>query len=175
MVELGQRALAGAPLDDLIGEAVESAARELGTDCASVLELTGDGRGLLVRGGHGLPDGVLGGVLYAGEEELPGYALHADGPVVIDDFATETRFGASALQRDLAIVSALAAPIGSRERLFGVLGANSRTPSTSARTTPTSSRRSRTSSARRPSGPATRSSCATARRAFASWPTPRRR
>ena len=128
MVELGQRALAGAPLDDLIGEAVESAARELGTDYASVLELTGDGRALLVRGGHGLPDGVLGGALYAGEEELPGFALHAEGPVVIDDFATETRFGASALQRDLAIVSAMAAPIGSRERLFGVLGANSRTP-----------------------------------------------
>jgi PAS domain S-box-containing protein len=128
VVELGQRALAGASLDDLIGEAVESAARELGTDNASVLELTGDGRALLVRGGHGLPDGVLGGALYAGEEELPGFALHAEGPVVIDDFATETRFGASALQRDLAIVSAMAAPIGSRERLFGVLGANSRTP-----------------------------------------------
>ena len=50
VVELGQRALAGAPLDDLIGQAVESAARELGTDYASVLELTGDGRALLVRG-----------------------------------------------------------------------------------------------------------------------------
>ncbi len=59
--------------------------------------------------------------------ELPGYALRSDGPVVIDDFAAETRFGPSPVQRDLEVVSAIAAPIGSPGRHFGVIGAHDRT------------------------------------------------
>jgi len=128
VAELGQRALAGVPLDELIEEAAACTARELGTDYVSVLELTRDGRGMLVRGAHGFPDGVLGGVLSAGHDELPGYALHSNGPVVIDDFGAETRFGPSPVQRDLGIVSAIAAPIGAQGRHFGVIGAHSRTP-----------------------------------------------
>jgi PAS domain S-box-containing protein len=127
VAELGLRALAGLPLEELIEESVEHVARELGTDYVSVLEPTGDRRGLLVRAGHGLPDGVIGGVLPAGREELPGFALESKGPVVTEDFASETRFGPSPLQRDLEIVSALAAPIGTRGGRFGVLGASSRT------------------------------------------------
>jgi PAS domain S-box-containing protein len=125
VAELGQRALAGIQLDELIFEAAERAARELDVPYVSILELTGDGRGLLLRGGHGFPEGVLGGVLPAGPDDLPGYALNADWPVVIDDFATETRFEASPVQRDLGIVSALAAPIGARGRHFGVIAAHS--------------------------------------------------
>src|ERR671915_140469 len=128
VAELGQRALAGLPLDELIGEAVENVARELGTDYVSVLELTGDRRGLLIRAGHGLPDGVLGGVLPTTRDELPGYTLDSQGPLVVEDFATDTRFGPSPLQRDLEIVSAMAAPIGTRGGRFGVLGVSSRAP-----------------------------------------------
>jgi PAS domain S-box-containing protein len=126
VADLGQRALAGLPLDELIEQAIALVAGELGTDYVSVLELTGDRRGLAIRAGHGLPDGVVGGVLPAGRDELPGYALHSDGPLVIDDFASETRFGASPVQRDLEIVSAMAAPIRTPGGRFGVLGASSR-------------------------------------------------
>jgi len=128
VAELGQRALAGLELEELIEDAVQVVVRELGSDYVSVLELTGDGRGMHVRAGHGFPDGVLGGVLPATGEQLPGYALKSDGPVVIEDFASEARFGPSPLQHDLQIVSALAAPIGARGRRLGVLGVNSRTP-----------------------------------------------
>src|ERR687895_1795486 len=126
VADLGQRALAGLPLDELIDAAVASVAGELGTDYASVLELTRDRSGLLIRAGHGLPDGVVGGVLPVQSDELPGYALESEGPLVIDDFAGETRFGPSPVQRDLEIVSAMAAPIGTPGRRFGVLGASSR-------------------------------------------------
>jgi PAS domain S-box-containing protein len=126
VADLGQRALAGLALDELIDEAVACVADELGTDYASVLELTSDRRGLLIRAGHGLPDGVIGGVLAVRPDELPGYALESEGPLVIDDFAEETRFGPSPVQRDLGIVSAMAAPIGTPGRRFGVLGASSR-------------------------------------------------
>ena len=42
VAELGQRALAGLELDELIQAAVDSTARELGTDYVSVLEVTGE-------------------------------------------------------------------------------------------------------------------------------------
>jgi hypothetical protein len=60
IAELGQRALAGTPLDQLIEAAAEQAARALDGDYVSVLELTGDRRGMLVRDGYGFPEGVLG-------------------------------------------------------------------------------------------------------------------
>ena len=127
MAELGQRALAGIELDVLVAEAAEAAARELGTEFASVLELTGDGLGLLVRAGYGLPEGVVGGVLSTRRDELPGYALDHEGPVIVDDFATETRFAPSPIQRDLGVVSALVVQIRASGRQFGGIGVHSRT------------------------------------------------
>jgi PAS domain S-box-containing protein len=109
-------------------QASESAARELGTEFASVVELTGDGLGLFVRAGYGLPDGVVGGVLSTRRDELPGYALDHDGPVIVDDFASETRFAPSPVQRDLGIVSALAVQIRARGRQFGGIAVHSRAP-----------------------------------------------
>jgi PAS domain S-box-containing protein len=91
-----------------------------------VLELTGDGKGLLVRAGHGFPPGVIGGVLAAGPQELQGYVLLADAPVVVEDFARETRFVPSSLHRELGVVSSLAAAIGTPDGIFGVLGTHSR-------------------------------------------------
>ena len=91
-----------------------------------MLELTGDRRGLSIRAGQGLPEGVVGGVLPPSRDELPGYALDSDQPLLIEDFDTETRFAPSPLQRDLDIASAVAAPIGTPGGRFGVLGASSR-------------------------------------------------
>jgi PAS domain S-box-containing protein len=126
VADLGQRALSGLSLDELIDQAVAALTRELGTDYVSVLELTGDRRGLLIRAGRGLPDGVIGGVLAPSPDELPGAALESDRPLLIDDFGAETRFAPSPLQRDLDVVSAVAAPIGTPGGRFGVLGASSR-------------------------------------------------
>jgi PAS domain S-box-containing protein len=126
VADLGQRALAGLPLDELIDEAVAALTRELGTDYVSVLELTGDRRGLSIRAGEGLPEGAIGGVLTPTPNELPGYTLESDQPLLIEDFGAETRVAPSPLQRDLDIVSAVAAPIGTRGGRFGVLEAGSR-------------------------------------------------
>src|SRR5262245_18261861 len=112
VADLGQRALAGLPLDDLIDQATAALTRELGTDFVDVLERTGDRRGLSIRAGRGLPDGVIGGVLPPGRGELPGYTLESDQPLLIEDFASEHRFAPSPLQRDLEVASAVAAPIG---------------------------------------------------------------
>jgi PAS domain S-box-containing protein len=126
VAELGHRALAGIGLNELIEQAGERVARELGSNYVSVLELTGDGRGLMMRGGRGFPDGVLGAVLTTDTRELQGFALQSDGPVIVEDFGRETRFVPSSLHRDLGVVSSLVAPIGTRGRQFGVLGTHSR-------------------------------------------------
>jgi len=128
VAELGQRALGGLALEELVDQAVAVAARELEAEFVSVLELTGDRRGLLIRAGHGWPEGVVGGVLPSDDDAFPAFALGSDGPVVVDEFATETRFAPSAVQRELGIASALAAPIGSAGGHFGVLGVHSREP-----------------------------------------------
>jgi PAS domain S-box-containing protein len=126
VADLGQRALAGLALDELIEQSMSALTRELGTDYVSVLELTGDRRRLSIRAGQGLPEGVVGGMLSPDRDELPGYALHSDKPLLIEDFSTETRFAPSPVQRDLGIVSAMAAPIGTPDGRFGVLGTSSR-------------------------------------------------
>ena len=127
VAELGQRALAGMDLDELVPEAVAVTARELGTDFVALLELE-DSQGLVVSSAFGWPEEVVGAVVPASEETMPGYALTASGPVICEDFRSEKRFGPSELQQRAGVISAMAAPIGARGRNFGILGAGSRTP-----------------------------------------------
>ncbi len=128
VAEIGRRALTGDDLDDLLRAAVENARGELGTDYASVLELTSDGRSLHVRATAGFPDDMLGGVLRADAEELSRIALDRDEPLAIGDFSAEPDFEPSAVQRELGVTSALVAPIGVSGRHFGVLGVYAREP-----------------------------------------------
>ena len=98
LAELGQQALSGTGLDELLDAAAGAAARELGADHVAVLELTRDGQGLLARAGVGLPDGVLGGVLPRDPSQLG---------------------------RDLGSRSFISAGIGTEGRGFGVIEAHS--------------------------------------------------
>jgi PAS domain S-box-containing protein len=112
----------------LIEDAAVVAARELGTEFATVLELTRDGLGLEIRAGCGLPDGVIGAVVSTRPDQGPGFALGHEGPVIVDDFATETRFAQTPIQRDLGIVSALVVQIRTSGGQFGGIGVHSRRP-----------------------------------------------
>jgi PAS domain S-box-containing protein len=128
VAELGQGALAAVPLEDLLEEGVEAAARELGTELASVLELTPDGGGLTVRAGVGWPPGIVGSVIPADRSMASGYALDADDTVIVEDYGTEERFGPSPVQRELGVVSAMVAQVGPRSHRFGLLAVHSRSP-----------------------------------------------
>jgi PAS domain S-box-containing protein len=72
LAALGQQALSGVDLAELIETAAAVAARELEADQVAVLERTRDGRGMLARAGVGLPEGVLGGVLPVDAARLAG-------------------------------------------------------------------------------------------------------
>jgi PAS domain S-box-containing protein len=105
VAELAQRALEGMALDELRDVAAAAVARDLGVEQVALLELTGDGRGLLARAGVGLPDGVLGGVLPVGPGDPP-------GPSVLGD--------------DLGAASSRQVPIETRGRQSGWIEAHSR-------------------------------------------------
>jgi PAS domain S-box-containing protein len=98
LASLGQQALGGMELDDLLDATAAAAARELDADQVVVRERTRDGAGMLARAGAGLPDGVLGGLL---------------------------PLDAAELSRDLGSRSVIAAPIRAPGRDFGVIEAHS--------------------------------------------------
>ena len=107
LADLARHALEGLDLDLLLQVAAETAARELGVGQAAVLELTGDGEGMLARAGVGLPEGVVGGV-------LPVQPVAGDRP--------------SPLSQDLEAASTSASPLFVRDRQFGWLEAYSHEP-----------------------------------------------
>src|SRR3989449_9394843 len=72
VAHIGQRALAGAPPDELIAGAVTIVARVLEVPFASVLELRAKSRSLLLRAGVGWRDGVVGRTVLRSEERRVG-------------------------------------------------------------------------------------------------------
>lgn len=124
---LGQRALAGIPLDRLMHEAVEVLSRELRVDAVSLLELEPDGLTLRVRANQGFPV-EQGETLDLAERSLAGYTLRYEGPVIAADLRADHRFEQSPVLDAAGVISAMAVTVGGIERPFGVIGAHSRTP-----------------------------------------------
>jgi len=107
LAELGQLALEGTALEDLLDVTAVAVARELGVEHVALLELTRHGDGLLARAGVGLPEGVLGGVLPLGTGDPP---------------------GPSALGRDLGAASSRQVRIERRGRQSGWIEVHCRAP-----------------------------------------------
>ncbi|MGH7529539.1 MAG: PAS domain S-box protein [Gemmatimonadales bacterium] len=127
VARLGQHALAGAPLPDLLQTAVGLVARGLEVEFSEYLEFKPEHRSFLLRAGEGWADGVVARTLVPAEpaSRLMAYVLTAPGPVVMDDLAVETRFTAPRHLLDHGIVSGLCLVVQGRDRPAGVLGAYS--------------------------------------------------
>ena len=129
VAHIGQRALAGAPPDELIAGAVAIVARVLEVPLASVLELRPESRTLLLRAGVGWRDGAVGRtVLPADADSHTGYVLRSTGPVVVEDLATDARFGSAPLLAAQGVVSSLSVLVHGKGRPFGVLGVHTAQP-----------------------------------------------
>ena len=125
---LGQRALAGRELDALLRDAARTIADVLDVDRVDVLELREDSDTLVLRAGAGPSPGAEGEVrVLRHRSTLASFAIESQGPVMSPDLQSDPRFEQSPALAAAGMVSSLACPIGSRERLFGVLGAHSRT------------------------------------------------
>jgi GAF domain-containing protein/ActR/RegA family two-component response regulator len=123
IAELGQRALAGTSLSILMDEAVTLVAQTLELEYAKILELTPSGEMFLLRAGVGWQEGLVGQAtvgMHANSQA--GYTVLSNGPVIVEDLATETRFKPSWLLFSHEVVSGMSVIIQGRNRTVGVLG-----------------------------------------------------
>ncbi len=128
VAELGQRALAGAELSELMDEVCQRVAATLDVPYCTILELLPDGAGLRLRSGLGWKEGLVGRLIVgAGTDSQAGYTLGAGQPVIVEDLRTETRFSRPALLHEHGVISGASVIIQGQARPFGVLGAHAST------------------------------------------------
>ncbi len=128
VARLGEHALEGASTSDLMQEAVSVAAAIFGVDVAAVAELLPDRDGLVLRAAVGLPMPAAEVRFATGSGSMAGYTLQSGGPVVVLDWATETRFRQSTRLKQFGIRSGLSVVVEGRGGPFGVLSVQSRAP-----------------------------------------------
>ena len=124
---LGKRALTENQLDRLFQQATLLVAQNLNVEYTKVLELLEGSDSLLLRAGVGWSSGLVGKATVGTDlDSQAGYTLTRNEPIIVEDLATETRFGGPALLRDHGVVSGISTIIWARNRPFGVFGAHTR-------------------------------------------------
>jgi two-component sensor histidine kinase len=127
LAAFGLRASEGADLDQLLHDAAREAAASLEVSFVKVLEYLPAEKMLLVRAGVGWGEGVVGHARIGADLESPaGYALQTGQPVISNELDREERFRIPELLRVHGVRSAVNVIIRSKQRIFGVLEADSR-------------------------------------------------
>ena len=128
VAELGQRAVLADDFQAFMEEAVNLVAQTCAVEYGVVLELQPKRKEFLLRAGVGWRHGYVGkATVPVGAETLAGYALLADGPVIVEDLLEEKRFSGARLLQEHGVRSGLNVIIRQREGPFGVLGIYSTT------------------------------------------------
>lgn len=123
VARLGQHALAGATLSDLLDECAAYAAREMSADYSKVLQLLPGGEQLLMRAGVGWGEGYIGySTVEAGTGSQAGFTLLSREPVILEDASSEQRFRLASIHRSHQIISGITVVIPGRSGPFGILG-----------------------------------------------------
>jgi PAS domain S-box-containing protein len=123
VARLGQQALAGLSLENLMSEAAVQVREGLGADCTAVLEYLPDEGGFRVCSAVGWPDYEKPAVIPDGTESMSGYTLLSGEDVVSEDFDREARFKLSRNVRAAGARSGVSVSIQAGERPLGVLNA----------------------------------------------------
>jgi two-component system NtrC family sensor kinase len=125
VAELGQRALANPPLDELFNGAVALVAQTLDVEYCKVLQLLPGAKILLLQAGVGWRKELIGqATVDAGRDSHVGYTLLSKQPVIIDDLRIERRFRGSPLLHEHAVISGISVIIYSEGQPYGILGAH---------------------------------------------------
>ncbi len=125
VARLGEHALQGASLADLMQEAVSAGVDLLGVEIGAVVELVPSEDAVAFRAIHGLTGVRVNDRVPAGLGSQSGYALLSGRPAVVADWATERRFERSQVLSDLGTTSGLTVVIEGRRGPFGALGFHS--------------------------------------------------
>jgi PAS domain S-box-containing protein len=125
VAKLGQKALAGIDVQELIEVAVALVAEGLGVEDVEVLELLPDQEHLKLRAGVGWEPGLVGQVILdiAKESQLD-YTLKSNQPVVIEDFRCDQRFQELSWLRDHGVISGISITIPGQSLPYGTLSAH---------------------------------------------------
>jgi PAS domain S-box-containing protein len=126
VARLGAQALTELGLQRFFDDCVKTIADTLDVELVKILELVPGDAELLLRAGAGWMPGLVGTALVSTDRNSQaGFTLAAGGPVIVDNLASETRFGGQPLLRQHGVVSGLTIPIAGRDgRTYGVLGAH---------------------------------------------------
>ncbi|MFB2877448.1 PAS domain S-box protein [Floridanema aerugineum] len=122
IAHLGQRALSGINLDELMKEATSLIAQTLNVEYCQILELLPDRQQTIVRSTFGFPESVIGQSIFnTGLPSQAGYTIDACEPVIVNNLASETPFTPSPLFPEYQIISGLSTIIAGVPQPFGVL------------------------------------------------------
>jgi two-component sensor histidine kinase len=124
LAQLGERALVEPDLERLLNDAVSTVALTLSVDFVKILELLPGDSELLLRAGFGWKNDLVGTILTeTGPNTLARFTLDSSKPVVITDFASESRFAVDAYLKEHRCTSGVNVTIAGRDgRAFGILG-----------------------------------------------------
>ena len=123
---LGQRALTGLPLDDLMREAAEVVRNGLPAGCSAVHEFNEDDECFYMRAEAGWPAREKPTRIPGGDDSMSAYTLRSGETVVSPDFSVEERFTISEDIRRIGARSGVSVRIQAGKRPLGVLNAFSR-------------------------------------------------
>ncbi|MGD1096116.1 MAG: PAS domain S-box protein [Bryobacteraceae bacterium] len=127
VADLGERALRGAPLSQMLDDAAGQVAQALDVDYCKILELLPNRDALLMRAGAGWKPGYVGhATVGLGTDSQAGYTLLSDDPVVVEDLQAEKRFAGTALLHEHEVVSGASVVIATKDGPYGVLAAHTR-------------------------------------------------
>ncbi len=127
VAELGDHALKGMGMQDLLDSASRLVADCLGVECCKVLELLPDGKRFVLRAGVGWEDGQVGRTtIDTGAESQAGFTLLSDEPVIVEDLHVEKRFTDRSFLDHHHVVSGVSVPVRGDQGPFGVLSAHTR-------------------------------------------------
>ncbi len=126
VARLGERALAGADLAELMEAAATYAATILQVRYGAVVELTPDHESLVVRGGYGMSPEVVNNLhMPFSSRTQVGLTLAEGRPVIVNDWSSETRCERSPLINPPDTFSGLTVAIDGGGGPWGALGAQS--------------------------------------------------
>jgi GAF domain-containing protein len=126
--ELAQHFLTAVTPDEVLERTLDALTGLLPGDYYEVLLPSNEGA-LVLANGRGWRRGAVGRTRTIGDPHLhAGYVLRAQLPIIVENFATETRFQPSDYLMRHQVVSGVCAPMLAETRVIGLLGVYSRAP-----------------------------------------------
>lgn len=124
LAQLGERALVEPDLERLLNDAASTVALTLAVDFVKILELLPGGGELMLRAGFGWNNDFIGTILTtSAPNSYARFTLDSAAPVVIHEFANESRFEVPRYVKDHACTSGMNVTIAGRDgRAYGILG-----------------------------------------------------